>query len=189
MQAPRGDILDRDGKVLVANRTDLALQVQPDELPKPGPSAGPGQAAAPNVTGMTRRRDRAGDRRGPQGGPGQPGDPASRGLGAGKVFYLRENQNRFPGVTVERVFAREYKQGTIGAHLFGNVGEVTEEQLELPRYSSLEQGDLVGQSGIEYEYDRFLRGKPGSTRTRSTRSGGPRASSRASRRAPATTSG
>ena len=87
-----------------------------------------------------------------------------RGLGAGKVFFLRENQSRFPGVTVERVFAREYKQGALAAHLFGNVGEVTAEQLELPRYSTLEQGDVVGQSGIEYEYDRFLRGKPGSTR-------------------------
>jgi penicillin-binding protein 2 len=45
------------------------------------------------------------------------------------------------------------------------VGEVTAEQLKLPRYATLEQGDAVGQSGIEYEYDRFLRGKPGTTRT------------------------
>src|SRR5215204_6743018 len=37
VQAPRGDILDRDGKVLVANRTELAVQVRPQDLPKPGP--------------------------------------------------------------------------------------------------------------------------------------------------------
>jgi penicillin-binding protein 2 len=37
VQAPRGDILDRDGKVLVANRTELAVQVLPEELPRPGP--------------------------------------------------------------------------------------------------------------------------------------------------------
>ena len=36
VQAPRGNIVDRDGKVLVANRTDLALYVQPRDLPKPG---------------------------------------------------------------------------------------------------------------------------------------------------------
>ena len=36
VQAPRGNILDRDGKVLVANRTELALQVEPDDLPKRG---------------------------------------------------------------------------------------------------------------------------------------------------------
>src|SRR5918996_3513509 len=37
VQAPRGDVLDRNGKVLVANRTDLAVQVSPEDLPPPGP--------------------------------------------------------------------------------------------------------------------------------------------------------
>ena len=87
-----------------------------------------------------------------------------RGLGVDKVYYLRENQSSFPGVTVERVFSREYRQGTIAAHLFGNVGEVTAEQLKQPRYAGLHPGDQVGQSGIEYEYDRYLRGKPGTDR-------------------------
>jgi penicillin-binding protein 2 len=67
-------------------------------------------------------------------------------------------------VTVERVFTREYRQGIIAGHLFGNVGEVTAEQLKEPRYASLQAGDQVGQSGIEYEYDRYLRGKPGTDR-------------------------
>ena len=165
VQAPRGDILDRDGKVLVANRTDLALQVIPEELAKARAGAARGHAgprrASPAMTPAEIEREIVEVRK------VAPASPVilERGLGAGKVFFLRENQNRFPGVTVERVFAREYRQGTIGAHLFGNVGEVTEEQLELPRYSTLEQGDAVGQSGIEYEYDRFLRGKAGSTRT------------------------
>src|SRR5919109_4526531 len=37
VQPPRGDILDRNGKVLVANRTQLAIQVTPQDLPPPGP--------------------------------------------------------------------------------------------------------------------------------------------------------
>src|ERR671923_2178692 len=37
VQAPRGEILDRNGKVLVANRTELAVQVSPENLPPPGP--------------------------------------------------------------------------------------------------------------------------------------------------------
>lgn len=164
VQAPRGDILDRDGKVLVANRTDLALQVVPEDLPKPGPERRQVMQGLASVTGMTPAEIEQEIVEVRKEAPASP-VILERSLGTGKVFFLRENQSRFPGVTVERVFAREYKQGTIGAHLFGNVGEVTEEQLELPRYSTLEQGDLVGQSGIEYEYDRFLRGKPGSTRT------------------------
>jgi penicillin-binding protein 2 len=163
VQAPRGEVLDRDGKVLVANRTDLALQVQPQDLPKPGPERGAVLRRLQAVTGMAPREIedeiaavQAVSRSSPV--------ILAKGLGEDKVYYLRENQERFPGVSVERVFAREYKQGTIAAHLFGNVGEVTAEQLREPRYAGLEQGDLVGQSGIEYEYDRFLRGRAGTDR-------------------------
>ncbi|MDP9187844.1 MAG: penicillin-binding protein 2 [Actinomycetota bacterium] len=164
VQAPRGNIVDRDGKVLVANRTDLALYVQPRDLPKLGSAERKAlMAALEPVTGdspQEMEQEIAEVRK------ESPSSPVilEQGLGAGRIFFLRENQERFPGVTVERVFAREYKQGDLAAHLFGNVGEVTAEQLELPRYAGLDQGDTVGQSGIEYEYDRFLRGKPGASR-------------------------
>jgi penicillin-binding protein 2 len=160
VQAPRGNVLDRDGKVLVANRTDLAVQVQPQDLPPPGPDRGVVLRGLQNVTGMTPREIEAEIAAVQKLSVSSPVILA-KGLGADKVFYLRENQERFPGVSVERVFAREYRQGSIAAHLFGNVGEVTAEQLKEPRYAGLEQGDLVGQSGIEYEYDRFLRGRAG----------------------------
>jgi penicillin-binding protein 2 len=95
-----------------------------------------------------------------------PGGPIiiKKGLGVDKVYYLRENQSSFPGVSVERVFTRDYRQGTLAAHLFGNVGEVTSQQLREPRYAGLHPGDQVGQSGVEYEYDRYLRGRPGTDR-------------------------
>ena len=77
------------------------------------------------------------------------------------VFFLFENQEDFPGVTVEQVFLREYPHREIGAHLFGTVGEITKEQQDDLRYRGVELGDRVGQSGIEYQYDRFLRGRNG----------------------------
>jgi penicillin-binding protein 2 len=163
IQAPRGDILDRDGKVLVANRTVMALQVEPDELPKSGPKRAFIMRTLGDVTGMTPAEIEAEIEAVRAESAASP-VILKKGLGADKAFYLRENQSSLPGVTVERVFTREYRQGTIAAHLFGNVGEVTAEQLEQPRYSGLEQGDTVGQSGIEYEYDRFLRGKAGQSR-------------------------
>jgi penicillin-binding protein 2 len=80
------------------------------------------------------------------------------------VWYLLEHHNEFPGVTAEQVFLREYPHRTIGAHLFGTVGEVTQEQLDDPRYRGVEPGDRIGQSGVEAEYDRFLRGRNGASR-------------------------
>ena len=163
VQAPRGDILDRNGKILVANRTELAVQVRPEDLPPPGPKRRDELNRLSTVTGMTRQEI---VKELEQGNRAAPGGPVilKKGLGVDKVYYLRENRSSFPGVSVERVFTREYKQGTTAAHLFGNVGEVTAEQLREPRYSGLRQGDTVGQSGIEYEYDRFLRGKAGTDR-------------------------
>jgi penicillin-binding protein 2 len=163
VQAPRGDILDRNGKVLVANRTELAVQVSPENLPPPGPERSRELRQLARVTEMKPREIRRALRDGDRAAPGGP-VILKKGLGVDKVYYLRENQARFPGVTVERVFSREYRQGTIAAHLFGNVGEVTAEQLKQPRYAGLDPGDQVGQSGIEYEYDRYLRGRPGTDR-------------------------
>ena len=59
---------------------------------------------------------------------------------------------------------RRYPQGTLAAHLFGNVGEINEEELKEARYRGLEPGDMIGKDGVEYEYDRYLRGAAGATR-------------------------
>jgi penicillin-binding protein 2 len=163
VQAPRGEILDRNGKVLVANRTELAVQVSPEDLPAPGPERSRELHRLADVTDMTPREIRKALREGDRAAPGGP-VILKKGLGVDKIYYLRENQSSFPGVSVERVFTREYRQGAIAAHLFGNVGEVTAEQLKEARYAGLKPGDQVGQSGIEYEYDRYLRGKPGTDR-------------------------
>jgi penicillin-binding protein 2 len=163
VQAPRGDILDRNGKILVANRTDLALQLRPQDLPKPGPERAAELHRLQGVSGMTPREIEAEIRAVLKESSSSP-VILNKELSPDEVYFLRENQDRFPGVSVERVFAREYRQDTVAAHLFGNVGEVTAEQLKDPRYAGLEQGDLVGQSGIEYEYDRFLRGRAGNER-------------------------
>src|SRR4051794_1957820 len=163
VQAPRGDILDRNGKVMVANRTELAIQVTPQDLPAPGPDRSRELHQLATITGMDMKEIRKTLRGGSRAAPGGP-VILKKGLGVDKVYYLRENQSSFPGVSVERVFTREYRDGTLAAHLFGNVGEVTAEQLKQPRYSGLHPGDQVGQSGVEYEYDRFLRGRPGTDR-------------------------
>jgi len=72
------------------------------------------------------------------------------------------------------VFLRKYPHDEIGAHLFGTIGEVTEKQLKLPRYSDVALGDRVGQSGIEFQYDRYLRGRNGASRVQVDAMGRPK---------------
>jgi penicillin-binding protein 2 len=162
VQPPRGDILDRRGKTLVDNREVMILELRPSHLPKKGRKREAEFAGIEAVTGMSPAQLRKKLRAGPE----FPGAPIvlRQGIGIRKVYYVRENRDHLPGVSVEHTFVRNYKDGTLAAHLFGNTGEVTAAQLKEPRYHGLQMGDIVGQSGIEYEYDRFLRGRPGATR-------------------------
>jgi penicillin-binding protein 2 len=163
VSAPRGEILDRNGKVLVANRTSLALQVNPRKLP-----AAPAQrhAELSQLAGLTHSTLPRLRRTMHEELKLTPAAPVTlrQDVGHYLVYYLQENQDRFPGVEVQRVFVRAYPDGTLAAHILGNVGEISPEELKEPRFKGLQPGDKIGQDGVEDTYDRFLRGQPGLTR-------------------------
>lgn len=161
--APRGSVLDRDGEVLVDNRTSLALQLNPRKIPLEPERRRAVLARLADLTGSPVWRLRRTMREQLRLAPSAP-VTLRRDVGRPLVYYLLENQTRFPGVEVRRVFVRDYPHGTLAAHLFGNVGEVTDEQLREPRYRALEPGDNVGQEGVEHAYDSVLRGRAGATR-------------------------
>lgn len=161
--APRGEILDRNGKLLVANRTSLALQVNPRKLPADPVERRAELAKLAEMTHTTLRRVRRTMHEELKLAPAAP-VTLRRDVGHFLVYYLQENQESFPGVEVQRVFVRAYPYGTLGAHIVGNVGEISPEQLKEPRYRGLVPGDEIGQDGVEDTYDRFLRGRPGLTR-------------------------
>jgi penicillin-binding protein 2 len=161
--APRGEIFDRNGRVLVANRTSLALQVNPRKLPAGEARRHAELARLAALTHSTLPRLRRTMHKELKLAPAAL-VTLRRDVGRYLVYYLQENQDRFPGVEVQRVFVRAYPDGTLAAHLLGNVGEISEAELKEPRFKSLQPGDEIGQDGVEDTYDRFLRGRPGLTR-------------------------
>jgi penicillin-binding protein 2 len=163
VSAPRGEILDRNGKVLVANRTSLALQVNPRKLPEDPAQRRAELSRLAALTHSTLRHVRRTMHEELKLAPAAP-VTLRRDVGHYLVFYLQENQDRFPGVETQRVFVRAYPDGTLAAHILGTVNEIEEKQLKESRYRGLQPGDEIGQSGVEDTYDRFLRGRPGLTR-------------------------
>jgi penicillin-binding protein 2 len=163
VQAPRGEIVDREGRLLVRNRVGYAVKVTPASLPEDLGERRRMYARLAHVLGMRRR---AIERRVEKQLQALPFATATVKADVPQELfaYLLERQEQFPGVTIERVFLREYPHRQIGAHLVGTVGEVTAEQLDDERYRGVQMGDRVGQSGIEAAYDRFLRGRNGATR-------------------------
>jgi penicillin-binding protein 2 len=160
---PRGWIVDRNGRALVDNRTSLALQVNVARLPLRPARRRAELARLGALVHMSPRQVRRAMHRELKVAGGAP-VTLRRDVGYDVVYYLQENQDRFPGVQVQRVFVRHYPHGSLAAHVLGSVGEITEEELKEKRYRGVQPGDEVGQGGVEYTYDRYLRGKPGLTR-------------------------
>jgi len=161
--APRGDIVDRNGRVLVDNRVSIAVQVDARKLPPAGPRRASVYRRLGQIIGETPGQIDREVRRQTKLVPYAPAtvkSDASREV----YSYLFERQDSFPGVTVSRVYLRQYPFGTIGAHMFGTVGQISPDQLKLLKFKGVQQGTIVGQDGIEYTYDRYLRGRDGATR-------------------------
>lgn len=160
VSAPRGEILDRNGSLIVANRTSLALQINPRKLPVDQRERRTELARLAALTHGTLRHLRRTMHEELKMAPAAP-VTLRRDVGNYLVYYLQENQDRFPGVEVQRVFVRAYPHGTLAAHILGNVGEIDENELKERRYRGLQPGDEIGQDGVEDTYDRYLRGEPG----------------------------
>ena len=161
--APRGDILDREGNVIVDNRSSLTLQLNTTKLPEDPAEERAELKRLGALAHMSLQKVRKTIREGEEVAAGAP-VTLRQDVGFDLIAYIEENQPEFPGVSVQRVFVRHYPDGTLAAHVLGSTGEVTEEELEEPTYKHLEPGDVIGKGGVEYTYDRFLRGQPGLTK-------------------------
>jgi penicillin-binding protein 2 len=161
--APRGEILDRNNGVLVSNRASLTLVANPAKLPEePGRLhrelallAKVSHTSVPHLRQIMHQQEEA-----------SPGAPVTLRQDVGRyvLYYVEENKGKFPGIDVQTEFVRRYPHGTLAAHVLGYVGQIEEQELKEQRYRGVEPGEKVGQEGVEYTYDRYLRGRPGMTR-------------------------
>jgi penicillin-binding protein 2 len=92
-----------------------------------------------------------------------PYAPATIKTDAGRaaLTVLAERRNEFPGVRQQPVSIRTYPHGEMAAQVLGHVGQLSKEELKLKAFRGVKQGTVVGQEGLEFYYDRYLRGVPG----------------------------
>ena len=169
---PRGEILDRNGRVLVENHTVMTLQLRPSDLPTDKSERRRELRKLGDLLGLSQHEIRQRVRATPQ----FAGYPVvlKQGLDRQLLFYFLENKESFPGVSVERTYVRKYPDGTLAAHILGQVGQISPHQLTRPQYKTLKPGDIIGQAGVEYTYDKFLRGTAGAERIQVDALGRPR---------------
>jgi penicillin-binding protein 2 len=170
--APRGEILDREGQPLVASRTTNAVQIVPSALPRSGHQRILLYRKLGRLLGMTGAHVQALVVKGRTALPYAP-VTIKTDAGRGVLTVLAERQSEFPGVTQQPVSIRAYPYGAMAAQVLGYVGQVSEGELKLHAFDGVKQGTVVGQEGLEYYYDRYLRGRQGIQRVEVNASGYP----------------
>ncbi len=173
--APRGEILDREGRMIASSRTTNAVQIVPSALP---PAGAPRLALYRRLGALLEMSPRRVEALVIKGRTALPYAPVTikTDAGPGPLTVLAERQNEFPGVTQQPVSIRLYPFGEMAAQVLGYVGQISSPELKRRAFAGVKQGTVVGQEGLEYYYDRYLRGSPGVQRVEVNASGYPVAS-------------
>jgi penicillin-binding protein 2 len=158
--APRGQILDREGKSIVASRVTNAVQIVPSALPPAGRPRLALYRRVGTLLGMSAQHVEALVVKGRTALPYAP-VTIKTDAGRGVLTVLAERQEDFPGVVQQPVSIRAYPYGEMAAQVLGYVGQVSKPELKLRAFHGVKQGTVVGQEGLEFYYDRYLRGEPG----------------------------
>jgi penicillin-binding protein 2 len=156
-EAPRGPIVDRNGRPLVTNVPGTIVQLWPADMPEQGRYRMVQRLATilrvppSQITKAIEARK------------GDPLTPITvrTAVPDDRALYLKEHQAEFPGVSVVTTFLRHYEHKALAAQLLGHVGEISEDELKAKEDEGYRAGDRIGKAGVEAAMDQYLRGTPG----------------------------
>lgn len=159
VEADRGRIVDRNGYVLAQNIPGFAVMVLPIDLPKTdepvlvselGAILGRDPAVIRGIIDDQRTRN-----------PYEPVKVSGKPVARDTALLLAERAELFPGVTITAESIRDYPDAVLYAPVLGYVGPITEEELAAKKEKGYLPTDIVGRTGLEWEYERYLRGTYG----------------------------
>jgi penicillin-binding protein 2 len=156
VQSLRGKILDRDGHILATNRPAYALMAMPEDL-QPAQELRTAlqtlNISLDHLDAATRRTLLS--KTSPQPVIVQPDLPRDQ------VAYFVEHRMDFPGLYLDITPLRSYPHGPLAAHLLGYMGQISDTQLQQQANHRYDADALVGQYGLEHQYESVLQGIPG----------------------------
>jgi len=157
--APRGKILDREGRIIVDNYPSTSVLLLRDlsrDL-----AADVDQIAAGLHMDPDEIRERINRfRNTPQYQP----LVLKEDISPDEYSFIEAHRNELPELETISEHRRLYPKNGFMAHAIGYVGEVSEDMLNQPAFEFYKPGDIVGKSGVEQYYNEILMGKDGSRR-------------------------
>ncbi len=151
--APRGKILDRDGRVIVDNKASYSLILNRDQIKwEHLPAIAEGLHLDYNELSAKLRRKN-----------NQPQIIIKDELTRDEIAFIESHRDQatFPEMDMIKSWRRLYPQDGYAAHIVGYVGEISEAELDLPAYTDYNLGDIIGKEGVERQYNDTLKGVDG----------------------------
>jgi penicillin-binding protein 2 len=157
--APRGKILDRDGRVIVDNHSSYTVMLSQETM-KPEHLAPIAQALGLNLEDL--QATVAKYAKGPRYVP----IPLKSELTPAELGFVESHRdaNSFPELEIVVAQKRLYPRDHFAAHILGYVGEVSEQELNTADFAKYSRGDTIGKFGLEREYNDVLTGVDGQRR-------------------------
>src|SRR3984957_19193679 len=155
--APRGRLLDREGRLLVDNYPSVTcylLREQVKDFTPDLPLIAQGLHIPVDQIQATLRRFQA--------APKYQSIPLKQDITPDEQAFIAAHRDELPELETRDEQRRLYPRDGFAAHLIGYVGEISENDLNQAKYDLYSPGDVVGKSGVEETYDAILRGKDGS---------------------------
>jgi penicillin-binding protein 2 len=153
---PRGEIVDRNDTVLAGStplEEILLSRISATQHPTVVAKVAALVGLTPTQVQTTVNNN--------QFGPYEP-IPIATNIPAATVQYLQVHQSEYPGVSVQTVVSRTYPQGpTTAVHVLGYLGDISSAFLKEHKNAGYAEGTQVGVSGIEAQYETYLRGVNG----------------------------
>lgn len=156
-QPERGNIFDRNGKLLASTRYPSSVYLWPMAHTKPSWSVvDPRLAQILNIPQdeMEKKLEQA-------GANSSSLIRVARDLNEAEITGLKEYKNELPEVEINTDSVRYYPHGKQLDHVLGYTRELTADQLKDKKQDGYRLGDVIGQMGVEKAYEKALRGEWG----------------------------
>ena len=156
-QPERGNIFDRNGKILASSRLSHAVYVwpmAPKNVEWAATKAKLAQILHTPEAEIQKRLEKAGYN-------SSTLVRVARDLTPTQITALAEFHNQLKDVEVYIEAVREYPNGELASHVLGYTGEMSDRELVLKRSQGYRLGDVVGQMGVEAAFEQQLRGEWG----------------------------
>ena len=154
--ASRGNILDRNKKIIVTNRPSFNLVWNKEDTPDPEAMIKRlSRITGEDITVFLERIRAAADL------PRHIPVTLKEDIPWKTLAAVENNHLELPGIRIMALPIRDYPHQDLAGHLIGYLAEINRKELKEKQWDNYQRGDQIGKMGIEKLFEEYLRGEKG----------------------------